>query len=96
MDGVIVKVFPEPGEPENPLCVRCQGALKNAPVVGLTVIRNLKRTPEGYGGGQILDPDTGETYQLEAKLRPDGQALEVHGFKGVSLFGRTQVWRRRS
>ena len=96
VEGVIVKVFPEPGEPGNPVCSRCQGPLKDAPVVGLTVIRDLKRTPEGYRGGQILDPDTGDTYQLEAKLSPTGQALEVRGFKGVSLFGRTQVWRRRT
>ncbi|GGH19075.1 hypothetical protein GCM10007036_21710 [Alsobacter metallidurans] len=94
IEGVIVKLFPAPGEPPNPVCSACLGALHNAPLLGLTVVDGLRRTKERYEGGSILDPDTGETYQLTAVLAAGNRSLQVHAYRGVSLLGRTQQWRR--
>ncbi len=76
-------------------CVKCSGALKNRPLVGLPIVTQLK--PNGgneYNEGEILDPLTGKTYKLKAKLSPDAQTLELRGFIGFSLLGRTQTWKR--
>lgn len=76
-------------------CVKCSGALKNRPLVGLPIITNLKASGGSeYDQGEILDPLTGKTYKLKAKLSPDAQTLDVRGFVGFSLLGRTQTWKR--
>jgi uncharacterized protein (DUF2147 family) len=49
--------------------------------------------PSEWTGGSILDPDDGTTYQLAAKLQPDG-ALRARIYKGVQLLGRTKILRR--
>lgn len=76
-------------------CTKCSGALKNRPLVGLPIISGLK--PNGnnqYDHGEILDPLTGKTYKLKARLSSDAQTLEVRGFIGFSMLGRTQTWKR--
>ena len=47
-----------------------------------------------WEGGQIYDPKNGSDYSCEMALT-DPNTLEVRGFIGVSLFGRTDVWRRQ-
>jgi uncharacterized protein (DUF2147 family) len=93
-EGRIVKLFPGPDEPANPVCDKCRGARHNVPVLGMTVIEGLRREGDHYAGGTIVDPDTGSEYRLEVRLGPDGRTLAVRAFTGVSLFGRTQTWRR--
>ena len=95
IQGRIIKVFPEPGESDNPPCTACKGSLKDAPVVGLLIVDGLKRAGDRYAGGTILDPDTGETYSLEARLGPDGTTLDLRAFKGLAVLGQSQTWRRR-
>ena len=93
--GVLVKGFPKPGEdPANWKCDKCEGAEKNAPVIGLTLIKNMKRNGLDYEDGTITDPRDGKVYRALMKLNPDGMTLEVRGYLGISLFGRTQVWKR--
>ena len=78
----------------NPTCGLCEGALKDQPVIGMTILRGLRRDGSGFGGGTILDPDEGRTYRCTATLRDGGRKLEVRGFIGVPLLGRTQIWVR--
>jgi uncharacterized protein (DUF2147 family) len=92
--GRITKVFPGPGEPADPVCEKCPGALRGKPVLGLAVVRGLKPEGRHYGGGRILDPETGDEYDLQADLSPDGQSLSVRAYRGLSLLGRSQTWRR--
>ena len=94
-EGRIVRLFPGADEPAEPVCSRCSGPRKNAPVLGLTVIERLKRQGDAYAGGRIVDPDDGSEYQLEARLSEGGKSLIIRAFAGVSLLGRTQVWRRQ-
>ena len=49
--------------------------------------------PSEWTGGSILDPDDGTTYQLTAKLQPDG-ALRARIYKGIQLLGKTKILKR--
>lgn len=95
LQGRIETVFPEPGEGPNPKCVKCQGALKDAPVKGLVILSGLRRTGEEYGGGHILDPDTGKVYNSRVRLLESGRKLSVRGYIGLPALGRSQTWIRQ-
>jgi uncharacterized protein (DUF2147 family) len=93
LTGRIVKLFRKPGEDRNPHCKKCEGERHNAPVIGMTIITNMHRDGDVWDGGEILDPDEGKTYRCKMRVADDGN-LEVRGFIGISLLGRTQIWER--
>jgi len=93
-EGNIVKIFFKPGEDENWVCSKCEGSEKGAPVLGLALIKGRRRNGLSYEDGTIMDPRDGAVYRALMKLSPDGQKLEVRGYLGISLFGRSQVWNR--
>ena len=93
-EGNVVKIFSKPGEDENWVCNKCEGAERGAPVLGLTLIKGMQRNGLSYEHGTIMDPRDGSVYRALMKLSPDGQKLEVRGYLGISLFGRTQTWNR--
>jgi len=78
----------------HPTCDRCKGELKGRPVVGMTILQGLRRSGDAFTGGSLLDPDDGETYRCNAALVDAGSRLELRGYIGISLFGRTQTWVR--
>jgi uncharacterized protein (DUF2147 family) len=92
--GRVEKVFSPPNDSPNPLCERCAGELRDQPVVGMAILRGVRRGQDGYTEGTILDPDEGENYRCSLTLKEAGRLLEIRGFIGLSLFGRTQVWTR--
>ena len=92
--GKIEKIFPEPGESANPLCEECEGDLKNQPVVGMTILKGMRRDGTDYTGGRILDPDNGKIYRGTMKLVEGGNKLILRGYVGIPLLGRSQVWLR--
>jgi uncharacterized protein (DUF2147 family) len=92
--GTIEKLFREPGEDPNPDCDKCPGDKKGKPVIGMTILTGLKRTGDEYAGGEILDPANGKIYRCKMWTSDGGRKLNVRGFIGVSLLGRTQVWLR--
>ena len=47
-----------------------------------------------WGHGEILDPNNGKTYRTRLKPVDGGKKLEVRGYIGAPLFGRTQTWMR--
>jgi uncharacterized protein (DUF2147 family) len=93
-DGRIEKIFPKPGNDPAPKCDKCDGARRNQPVLGMTILWGLTKQGEDYQGGEILDPENGKIYRAKMKLADGGKKLEVRGFIGVSLFGRSQIWLR--
>lgn len=93
--GKIEKVFPAPNEDPNPKCDKCEGANKNAPVVGLAILSGLTKDGEEYVGGQILDPDNGKVYRSKMRLTDNGKKLSVRGYIGVPMLGRSQTWIRQ-
>jgi uncharacterized protein (DUF2147 family) len=95
-DGVLAKMFLQPGQDPNVVCSRCTGDRHNKPWLGLEIIRGMKPAGDAgaYDGGTILDPRDGNVYDAEMKLTPDGQTLVVRGYLGISLLGRNQYWTR--
>jgi uncharacterized protein (DUF2147 family) len=93
-EGTVEKVFSPPAPSDHPLCEACPGELRNRPVVGLTILRGLRRDGEQYVGGEILDPDDGTVYRCTARLLEGGAKLGLRGYVGLPLLGRSQVWVR--
>jgi uncharacterized protein (DUF2147 family) len=90
----VEKTFPKSGEDPNPKCEKCEGVRQNQPVIGMTILWGLKRQGDEYQGGEILDPENGKIYRARIKLEDGGKKLDVRGFVGFSLFGRSQTWIR--
>ena len=76
------------------VCDKCTDDRKGQKIVGMTIVKGIKKKNDNYEGGEILDPDNGKTYKCKMKLDSTGTQLEVRGFIGVSLFGRSQTWIR--
>lgn len=92
LSGRIIQIL-EPGDP-NPLCHACTGDLHERPIVGMTILRDLRPTGNRWSGGTILDPGNGKIYRVLLELEEGGRRLKVRGYIGVSLLGRTQHWVR--
>jgi uncharacterized protein (DUF2147 family) len=94
--GTIVKMFQKPGDPppESWRCTKCEGAEKNAQVLGLSLIKGMKRNGLKYENGTIMDPRDGSVYRALMNLSPDGKQLEVRGYLGIAMLGRSQTWNR--
>jgi uncharacterized protein (DUF2147 family) len=92
--GTVEKVYSPPAPEPAPRCVDCAGELKDKPVIGMQILRGLRWDGEQYSGGEILDPNNGKFYRCLMRLADGGRKLEVRGYIGISLLGRTQVWLR--
>ncbi len=77
-------------KPENANCVKCTDDRKNKPLVGLEIIRGLKKDGGEFSGGTITDPKSGKSYKCIIKR--EGNKLHVRGYVGFAAIGRTQVW----
>ncbi len=97
-DGLFFGKVESAVKPEDALerCDRCSGERKDKPVVGMVILRKLKKTGSGseYTGGDILDPDTGVVYRCSFRMSDQGTKLVVRGYLGIPILGRSQVWIR--
>ena len=100
LSGKIEKIA-EAGKQDSK-CEKCTDERKDKPVLGMLIIRNANANAnakadadkEHWEGGDILDPSNGKVYKLRLKPVDGGKKLEVRGFIGVALLGRTQTWLR--
>lgn len=79
---------------KNAVCAKCEGDLKDKPVLGLTILSGLEPDGNRWDGGTILEPSTGKTYKASISVIDCGDRLEVRGYRGSRAFGRTQTWVR--
>ena len=78
-------------------CVECTDERKDKPIQGMTILRDIKPDGDDKGtwvGGDILDPNDGKVYKVRIKTADSGKKLEVRGYIGTPLLGRTQTWLR--
>ena len=72
-------------------CFKCTDYRKNKPVIGMNVITDMVKQSDGtLSDGTICDPKNGKIYKCKIKI-VDGK-LDVRGYIGFSLIGRTQTW----
>ena len=94
LQGRIEKIFFEPGEDQNPKCIKCEGELKDKPTLGMMILSGFSLVAGEYNDGKILDPENGKLYKSRMLLAEDGKKLTVRGYIGIPLFGRSQTWLR--
>lgn len=95
LTGKIEKLFRTADEEQNPKCVSCTDARKNQPILGMTIVSGLKKDGDVYSGGEILDPKNGKVYKSKLTVREGGRKVEVRGYIGMPMLGRSQVWLRQ-
>jgi uncharacterized protein (DUF2147 family) len=78
----------------HPLCDACKGSNHNKPVEGMVITWGLKKEGGSWEDGKILDPKNGKIYSAKMTPVDGGKKLEVRGYLGFSLLGRSQTWQR--
>lgn len=91
LSAKILKIYLQPWEGENPICLKCPGEKQNAPIVGMKIMGGFAKETNKWSGGKILDPGNGKTY-ASAIWMEDDNTLKIRGYWGP--FYRTQVWKR--
>ena len=74
-------------------CDQCPGELKNKPIEGMVILRDMKKTSLGGTNGKIMDPSSGKTFNVSMELQ-ETDKVKVRGYIGVPTIGRTQYWYR--
>ena len=67
---------------------------RNQQIIGLVILKDFKFNRRNeWEDGKIYDPENGKTYSCNLTLK-DRNILDVRGYIGLSLFGRTETWTR--
>ena len=90
--GRILKIFPKSGTEQDPICDKCSEDDERfkKKIIGMEIIKDMKKSGDEYTHGSILDPEVGKIYSCTLWI--DGTNLKVRGYWGP--FYRTQTWHR--
>lgn len=90
--GKIIKIYPEPGDPEDPVCDKCTDHRKGQRIIGMKIISGLSQDGDVWKKDDgILDPKKGKLYDCRIWLETENK-LAVRGY--IGFFYRTQYWIR--
>ena len=67
---------------------------RNTPLMGYLLLKNFIYDDGIWKDGTIYDPENGKTYSCKITMK-DKNTLDVRGFIGISLIGRTDEWKRK-
>jgi uncharacterized protein (DUF2147 family) len=95
LEGKVLEVL-QSEQGAHPICKECDGERKDKPVEGMVIIWGVEKDGDVWDGGKILDPKNGKTYKVKLTMMEGGNKLDVHGYIGFALLGRSQVWERKS
>jgi uncharacterized protein (DUF2147 family) len=93
LSGRIEKLL-DPTAKQDAVCDKCTDERKDKPIVGLVILRNLTHGGDWWDGGDVTDPKNGKVYKARLRTIDGGKKLEMRGYVGAPLFGRTQTWIR--
>jgi uncharacterized protein (DUF2147 family) len=94
LSGKVEKIL-DPAKQDSK-CDKCTGERKDKPVLGLTIIENVKKNPDEsyWDGGTITDPNSGTSYKVRMSPKDGGKTMDLRAYIGAPLIGRTQTWIR--
>ncbi len=93
-EGIMAKKFVKPGMPETVTCAKCTDDRKDAAILGISFIRDMKRNGLEYEGGNILNPRDGQVWKAKMTVSPDGQQLTLRGYLLTPVLGKDEIWQR--
>ena len=94
--GKIEKLL-DPASKPDAVCDKCSDERKDKPILGMTIITGVRQSANAadiWDGGHILDPNDGKSYKVRLSPVDGGKKLDVRGYIGMPLLGRTQTWLR--
>jgi uncharacterized protein (DUF2147 family) len=95
LSGKIEKLLAADAKPDA-TCDKCSDDRKDKPIVGMEIIRGVKKDGDEavWAGGTILDAAEGKVYKVKLTPADGGKKLDVRGYVGMPMLGRTQTWIR--
>ena len=94
--GKIEKLL-DPTTKPDAVCEKCTDERKDQPILGMMIITGVKQAANAadlWDGGHILDPNDGKVYKVRLSPADGGKKLDVRGYIGMPMLGRTQTWLR--
>jgi uncharacterized protein (DUF2147 family) len=92
-----VEKYLDPSIPADAVCEACTDTRKGQPILGMTILQGIRKNADKdnvWDGGLVLDPENGKTYKVLLRPKDGGTKLEVRGYVGSPMFGRSQTWIR--
>ncbi len=70
-------------------------SLRSTPLKGYRILKDFTfdESEKMWTDGTIYDPKNGSTYNCKIELKEEN-SIEVRGYIGAAVFGRTDVWTR--
>ena len=68
-------------------------SLRSKPIIGLEILKNFVFEDGKWTDGKIYDPKSGKTYSCNMTMKGN-DVLNMRGYVGISLIGRSETWKR--
>lgn len=68
--------------------------LRSRDLINAVILEDFKFKGSSWEEGKIYDPKSGKTYDCILKVKENNKVLDIRGYVGVPMFGRTSTWTR--